>query len=75
MISFAVYMIDLPVIVATLSEEGLQDGYEDTALSAAEVLKIITSLFVNQNGDRTGYLDIYFSSELVFNWLLNVYDP
>ena len=74
-VCFAVYMVDLSVLVATLDEEGLCDGQEHTPLNAAEVLKTITSLYANQNGERSGILDIYFSSELVLNWLLNVYDP
>ena len=71
----SVYMVDLPVIIAALDEEGIGDGYAEGNLSVSELLRVLTSIFMNQNDDCTDYMDISLSSELLLNWILNVYDP
>ena len=72
----SVYLVDLCVAKASLVEEGIKDGYIEGNLSTAEVHKIITAIFINQTGDRNSQLiDVSLASELVLNWILNVYDP
>ncbi|XP_074611916.1 dystrophin-like isoform X1 [Acropora palmata] len=70
------YLVDLRVAKASLVEEGIKDGYIEGNLSTAEVHKIITAIFINQTGNRNSQLiDVSLASELVLNWILNVYDP
>ena len=71
-----VYMVNLRVIKSSLDEEGIKDGYVEGTLSVAELTRIITAIFINQTGDRhTDQIDVSLASELVLNWILNVYDP
>lgn len=70
-----VFMMSLPVLVASFDEEGLRDGHMEGNLSAAEVSQIILTVFLNQNGDRTDFIDVSLASELTLNWILNIYDP
>lgn len=69
-------MVDLRVIKASLKEEGIKDGYVDGNLSVPELTRIITAIFINQTGaSRTNSVDVSLASELVLNWILNLYDP
>ncbi|KAJ7330566.1 hypothetical protein OS493_022177 [Desmophyllum pertusum] len=71
-----VYMVDLRVIKASLKEEGIKDGYVEGNLSVPELTRIITAIFINQTGaSRTNSVDVSLASELVLNWILNLYDP
>ena len=71
-----VYMVDLRVIKASLDEEGIKDGYVEGNVSVSELTRIVTAIFVNQSGDHsTNRIDVSLASELVLNWILNVYDP
>ncbi|KAL9951367.1 hypothetical protein ACROYT_G044020 [Oculina patagonica] len=69
------YMVDLRVIKASLTKEGIKDGYVEGTLSVSELTRIITAIFINQTGDQDGSIDVSLASELVLNWILNVYDP
>lgn len=69
------YMVDLHVVRLSLSDEGINNGYVEGNLSVAKLSKIITAVFVNQNGDRNEFIDVSLASELTLNWILNVYDP
>ena len=68
-------MVDLRVIKTSLNEEGIKDGYAEGNLSIAELDKIITTIFVYQNGDQSDFIDVSLASELTLNWILNVFDP
>ncbi len=68
-------MVDLRVIKASLTKEGIKDGYVEGTLSVSELTRIITAIFINQTGDQDGSIDVSLASELVLNWILNVYDP
>ena len=70
-------MVDLRIIKASLSEEGIKDGYtcSEGNLSVSELTRIITAILINQTGDRDGSIDVSLASELVLNWILNLYDP
>ena len=71
-----VYMVDLRVTKASLDEEGIKDGYVEGNVSVSELTRIVTTIFVNQSGDHsTNCIDVSLASELVLNWILNVYDP
>lgn len=70
-----VYVVDLRVIKASLTKEGIKDGYVEGTLSVAELTRIITAIFNNQTGDQDSSIDVSLASELVLNWILNVYDP
>lgn len=70
-----VYVFDLRVIKASLTKEGIKDGYVEGTLSVAELTRIITAIFNNQTGDQDSSIDVSLASELVLNWILNVYDP
>ena len=70
-----VYMVDLRVLKSSLDEEGIKDGYVEGNLSVAELTRIITAIFLNQTGDRSNNrIDVSLATELVLNWILNVYD-
>jgi len=69
-------MVDLRVTKASLDEEGIKDGYVEGNVSVSELTRIVTAIFVNQSGDHsTNSIDVSLASELVLNWILNVYDP
>lgn len=69
-------MVGLHVIKSTFDGNGIKDGFVDGNLSVGELLTIITAVFENQSGDRgTNRIDVSLASELVLNWILNVYDP
>lgn len=71
----SVYIVDLRIIKASLDEEGIKDGYFEGSLSVAELRRVITAIFINQTGDRnTDSIDVSLATELVINWILNVYD-
>ena len=70
-----VYMVDLRVIKAALTTEGIKDGYVEGTLSVSELMRIIATIFTDQTGDQDGSIDVSLASELVLNWILNVYDP
>ena len=70
-----VYMVDLRVLKAALTNEGIKDGYVEGNLSVSELMRIITAIFINQTADGEGSIDVSLASELVLNWILNVYDP
>ncbi|RMX40701.1 hypothetical protein pdam_00020720, partial [Pocillopora damicornis] len=70
-----VYMVDLRVVKMSFSDEGINNGYAEGNLSVAELSKIINAVFVNQNRDKNGFIDVSLASELTLNWMLNVYDP
>lgn len=72
---YVVFMMTLPVLVASFDEEGLHDGYMEGNIYVPEVSRIISTMFLNQNGDRTDYIDVSLACELALNWILNVYDP
>ncbi|XP_058941147.1 dystrophin isoform X1 [Pocillopora verrucosa] len=69
------YMVDLRVVKMSFSDEGINNGYAEGNLSVAELSKIINAVFVNQNRDKNGFIDVSLASELTLNWMLNVYDP
>ncbi|EDO45067.1 predicted protein, partial [Nematostella vectensis] len=69
------YLVEIPILTATLDEEDVPDGYTEKALSIPEASKIITALFINQNGDRQDFIDIPMASDLTLNLMLNIYDP
>ena len=69
------FLLSLPVVVASLDEEGLRDGYMEGNLSASKVAQILSTAFLNQNGDRTDFIDVSLASELTLNWILNICDP
>ena len=71
----SVYMVDLRVVKMSFSDEGINNGYTEGNLSVAELSKIINAVFVNQNRDKNGFIDVSLASELTLNWMLNVYDP
>ena len=71
----SVYMVDLRVVKMSFSDEGINNGYAEGNLSVAELSKIINAVFVNQNRDKNGFIDVSLASELTLNWMLNVYDP
>lgn len=70
-------MVDLQVIKESLRQEGIENGYAEGNLSVPELAENIANIFANQNqaGDRDGSIDVSLASELVLNWILNVYDP
>ena len=70
-------MVDLRVIKSSLDEEGIKDGYAEGNLSVPELMRIISAMFMNQTGvnSSTDRIDVSLASELVLNWILNVYDP
>jgi len=70
-----VYMVDLQVIKQSLEQEGIKNGYVEGNLSVRELTRNIANVFDNQTGGRDGSIDVSLSSELVLNWILNVYDP
>ena len=72
-----VYMVDLQVIKESLRQEGIVNGYAEGNLSVPELTENIANIFDNQNqaGGRDGSIDVSLASELVLNWILNVYDP
>ena len=72
-----VYMVDLQVIKESLRQEGIGNGYAEGSLSVSELTENIANVFDNQNqsGSREGSIDVSLASELVLNWILNVYDP
>ena len=70
-----VYMVDLQVIKQSLDQEGIKNGYVEGNLSVRELTRNIANVFENQTGGRDGSIDVSLSSELVLNWILNVYDP
>lgn len=69
------YLLELPVIISSLQDEDIRDGYMEKPLTATDVQEIISRIFVNQNGDRQDFIDIPMASDLTFNWILNVFDP
>ena len=69
-------MVGLHAIKSTFDDNGIKDGFVDRNLSVEELMTIITAVFENQSGDRgTNRIDVSLASELVLNWILNVYDP
>lgn len=70
-------MVDLQVIKESLRQEGIENGYAEGNLSVPELAENIANIFANQNqaGDWDGSIDVSLASELVLNWILNVYDP
>lgn len=70
-------MVDLQVIKESLRQEGIENGYAEGNLSVPELTENIANIFDNQNqaGGRDGSIDVSLASELVLNWILNVYDP
>lgn len=72
-----VYMVDLQVIKESLRLEGIENGYVEGNLSVPELTRNIANIFDNHNqtGSRDGSIDVSLASELVLNWILNVYDP
>ncbi|XP_020897537.1 dystrophin [Exaiptasia diaphana] len=68
------YLLELPVIASTLQEEDVRDCYTEKTLTASDVHRIVTAMFINQNGDRTNFIDIPMASDLTFNWILNTFD-
>ena len=69
-------MVGLHAIKSTFDDNGIKDGFVDGNLSVEELMTIITAVFENQSGDRgTNRIDVSLASELVLNWILNVYDP
>ncbi|CAH3036381.1 unnamed protein product [Porites lobata] len=70
------YMVGLHAIKSTFDGNGIKDGFVDGNLSVEELMTIITAVFENQSGVRgTNRIDVSLASELVLNWILNVYDP
>lgn len=69
-----VFLLELPVITSTLQEEDVRDCYTEKTLTASDVHRIITAMFINQNGDRNNFIDIPMASDLTFNWILNTFD-
>lgn len=70
-------MVDLQVIKESLRLEGIENGYVEGSLSVPELTRNIASIFDNhyQIGSHGGSIDVSLASELVLNWILNVYDP
>ena len=68
-------MVDLQVIKQSLDQEGIKNGSVEGNLSVRELTRNIANVFENQTGGRDGSIDVSLSSELVLNWILNVYDP
>ena len=69
-------MVSLDTIKTTFNVNGIKDGFVDGNLSVAKLMTIITAIFEYQSGDRgTNGIDVSLASELVLNWILNVYDP
>lgn len=68
-------MVGLNAIKSTFDGNGIKDGFVDGNLSVEELMTIITAVFENQSGDPgTNRIDVSLASELVLNWILNVYD-
>ena len=70
-------MVDLQVIKESLRQEGIENGYAEGNLSVSELTENIANIFDSQNqtGSHDGSIDVFLASELVLNWILNVYDP
>ena len=70
-------MVDLQGIKDSLRREGIENGYVEGSLSVPELARNIANIFDNHNqtGSRDGPIDVSLASELVLNWILNVYDP
>ena len=69
-------MVGLHAIKSTFDDNGIKDGFVEGNLSVEELMTIITAVFENQSGVRgTNRIDVSLASELVLNWILNVYDP
>ena len=70
-------MVDLQGIKDSLRREGIENGYVEGSLSVPELTRNIANIFdnYNQTGSRDGPIDVSLASELVLNWILNVYDP
>lgn len=69
-------MVGLHAIKSTFHDNGIKDGFVEGNLSVAELMTIITAVFENQSKVRgTNRIDVSLASELVLNWILNVYDP
>lgn len=66
-------MVGLHAIKSTFDDNGIKDGFVDGNLSVEELMTIITAVFENHGG--TNRIDVSLASELVLNWILNVYDP
>ena len=69
-------MVGLHAIKSTFDDNGIKDSFVEGNLSVEELMTIITAVFENQSGVRgTNRIDVSLASELVLNWILNVYDP
>ena len=66
-------MVGLDAIKSTFDDNGIKDGFVEGSLSVEELMTIITAVFENHGG--TNRIDVSLASELVLNWILNVYDP